>query len=41
MAEQLLTEGAIDEQFLKCFPLIKAQEDIGVTLLLIQVYAFI
>ena len=33
MAEQLLTEGAIDEQFLKCLPLKKAREDIEVTLL--------
>ena len=33
MAEQLLTEGTIDEQFLKCLPLQEAQEDIGVSLL--------
>ena len=35
MAEQLLTEfeGTIDEQFLKCLPLQKAREDIGVSLL--------
>ena len=33
MAELLLTEGTIDEQFLKCLPLQKAREDIGVSLL--------
>ena len=33
MAEQLLIERTIDEQFLKCLPLQKAREDIGVSLL--------
>ena len=33
MAEQLLTDGTVNEQQLKSMPLKKAQEDIGISLL--------
>ena len=33
IAEQLLTDGNVNEQQLKCLPLKKAREDIGVSLL--------
>ena len=40
MAKQLLTDGNINENQLKHVPLKKAQENIGISLLQIQVYIY-